>query len=57
MVLVMEECLPSLFCFLCLSCLVVFSYGLWDVGIMLYSLVESRNMRDVLYGRKEGYVS
>ena len=29
--------------------LLSFSYGLCDVGLMLYSLVESRNMRDVLY--------
>ena len=57
MVMVMEECLPCLFCFLCLLCLLVFSYGLCDVGIVLYSFVESRNMSDVLYGRKEVYMS
>ena len=29
--------------------LLSFSHGLCDVGLMLYSFVESRNMRDVLY--------
>ena len=59
MVLVMEECLPCLLCLLgllCLACLLYFFYGLCDVGLMLYSLIESRNMRNVLNGRKEVYV-
>ena len=34
-----------------------FSYGLCDVDLMLYPLIESRHMRDVLYWRIEGYVS
>ena len=29
--------------------LLSFSYGLCDVSLMLYFLVESRNMREVLY--------
>ena len=47
----MIECLP------CLLVFCIFSYGLCDVGLMIYSFVESRNMRDFLYWRKEFYVS
>ena len=55
--MVMEEYLPCLLCPFMPLMSFMFSYGLCDVGLMLYSLVEIRNMRDFLYGRKEFYVS
>ena len=60
MVMVMEECLPCIFMsllFSCPLCLLVFSYGLKEAGIKLYSLLKVETWGIFGMRSEEVYVS